>query len=135
VEGPEVPGRPASAWNSADASPRQTLITEVLRSGKQDSFRTSNSPTTLHPATMLRRCCSWSTMPRDGRIQSRRSSTLLSAQQRSLRGDDSGAIAAEPLRLRVRHSRVAPAEAGGAESVARRLIESWFSCEPGLDAW
>jgi len=53
---------------------------------------------------------------------------------RSLRGDDSGAIAAEPLRLRVRHSRVAPAEAGGAESVARRLIESWFSCEPGLDA-
>ena len=53
---------------------------------------------------------------------------------RSLRGDDFGAIAAEPLRLRVRHSRVAPAEAGGAESVARRLIESWFSCEPGLDA-
>ena len=83
-------GRPASAWSSADASPRKILMAEVLRSGKPGSFRTSNTPTTLRPATMLRRYCSWSTTPRLGQRRSQRSSTLLSAQPRILRGNECG---------------------------------------------
>ena len=65
-------------------------MAEVLRSGKPGSFRTSNTPTTLRPATMLRRYCSWSTTPRLGRMWSQRSSTLPSEQPRILRGNECG---------------------------------------------
>ena len=84
------PGRLASAWSSADASPRQTLIAEVLTCGRPDSFRTSSSPTALRPTTTLHRCCSWSTTPRLGRRQSQRLSKLVSAQPRPLRGNECG---------------------------------------------